>query len=281
LSGLVNWEIRLNGKVDHLTKEENFWKIQTETGDIFYSRYVIGADGPNSFVAKKVFGKKHILIPAINYSTDFENQVPDNALQMYFGNQIAPFGYGWFFPTSKNCANVGLLLKDKTGNIKKYYSDFLEAVIRPLYGNFKLKENKSGALPINGFSMPVMKENVFLAGDAGAFTDPIFEGGINMALLTGRLAAESINKDNPQYFHDKIAGLPFTGKDLVLAQKIFYGLDDGTLNELGDVLNQNGTSFLNTREGMEAFLSKPSLVKHKEDIFQFAKIWNSAKSYIW
>ena len=273
-------EIRLNTRVVRIERENNMFRVQTDKGELFYSTYLIGADGPNSLVARQVFGLTPSLIPAVNYTAVFEKSVPNDALQMYFGHEIAPFGYGWLFPTSTHSANVGLLIKHK-GRVRDYFHAFLRTVVKPLFGTFALKENKSGVLPAGGFYPEVLKENAFLTGDAGAFTDPIFEGGINMALYTGRLAAQSINSGNPMEYQSRINRLPFTGQDLVNAQKLFYSLDDDTLNALGDVLHANGTSHLSTQEGQAAFASKPDLMRNRIAIAQFAQIWQSAKPYIW
>jgi len=280
LADLVKWEIRLNTRVVELKREGRLWVIQTQKGDRLYTKHVIGADGPNSLVARQVFKTKHHLIPAINYSANFEKPIPNDELHMYFGNRIAPSGYGWFFPLSKKSANVGMLIKHK-GRVKDYFNHFIETTLKPLFGNFQLAENKSGVLPVDGFAESITKKQAFLVGDAGAFTDPIFGGGINMALLTGRLSAESINADNPKYYQIKINELPFTRQDLRESRKIFYSLDDTTLNELGDIFNGRSTSFLNTKDGQKAFQSKPNLVKHQPAIAQFVKTWQSAKPYIW
>ena len=280
LAEQVKWDIRLNSEVTKINKEKDLWQVQTASGERYFAFHLIGADGPGSIVAGKIFHTRHQLIPAINFTVTFKNLLPDDELQMYLGQHIAPLGYGWLFPVSRNQANVGLLIKRK-GKIKDYYDRFLNTVLKPLYGDFTLVENKSGTLPINGFKPPFLKEKAYLAGDAGAFTDPIFEGGMNMALLTGHLCATSINEENPDLYEQEINALPFSGKDLAAAQKIFFGLGDDTLNDLGDVIDGAGTSFLSTPEGQKAFLSKPNLVKNQAAIAQFAKTWQLAKPYLW
>ncbi len=280
LADQIPWEIRLNTRVVAVEKESGQFLIQTEGGERFCSHYLIAADGPNSRVARQFFGITPCLVPAVNYGAVFEKPIPEDELHLYFGHAIAPFGYGWVFPTSTHSANVGLLIKHK-GRVKDYFHAFMNTIVKPIFGNFVLTENKSGALPISGFYTDVQKENAFLTGDAGAFADPIFEGGINMALLTGRLAAQSINNGNPMEYQGQIDQLPFTGQDLSNAQKLFYGLDDETLNDLGDVLHANGTSYLATKEGQAAFASKSNLVRNQSAIATFARIWQSAKPYIW
>ena len=280
LSRQVKWEIRLNTDVIKIDKAKAAWVVQTASGDRFHSKHLIGADGPGSLTASQVFNARHVLIPAMNYSVKFERPMPVDELQMYIGQNIAPSGYAWFFPVSGHSANVGVLIKRK-GKIKDYFQLFINTVLKPLFGDYKLLENKSGTLTVNGFKPPFTKDGAFLVGDAGAFTDPIFEGGMNMALLTGRLCAQSINNSLPDRYEQDINDLPFTGKDLVNAQKIFFGLGDEILNELGDVINGAGTSFLATKEGRKAFMGKPGLVKNQSAIAEFARVWGVAKPYLW
>jgi digeranylgeranylglycerophospholipid reductase len=280
LASLVPWEIRLNAGVVDVYRENGLWAVETDTGDVYRSSFLVGADGPASLVASRVFHLRHSLIPAMNYTVDFEKPLPTDELQMYIGNHIAPSGYGWCFPLSDHEANVGILINRK-GGIRDYFNGFINTVLKPLYGELNLQQNKSGTLPVNGFKPPCTLDRAFLIGDAGAFTDPIFEGGMNMALLTGRLCARSINMGDPDRYQREINALPFTGEELVNARKTFFSLGDETLNDLGDVIDGAGTSYLGTAEGRKAFAGRPNLVKNQVAIAQFAKTWQVAKDYLW
>ena len=200
LANAVSWEIRTDTNVTSIARQNHQWVVKTKAGDVFRANFLIGADGPTSMVAKTVFGVSHYLVPGINHEIQFENEIPTDELQMYFGNHIAPLGYGWLFPTSTTTANVGMTQKTK-GNIKASFTSFLDMIVRPAFGNFTLGRNKSGVIPVNGFALENPRENVFLIGDAGSFTDPIFEGGMNMALYTGHLAADSINRKDPSFLN--------------------------------------------------------------------------------
>jgi digeranylgeranylglycerophospholipid reductase len=280
LAGLVSCEICLDTRVVKLQRENAVWKLTTSQNKIYWADYIIGADGPLSMVARSVYGYKYRLIPGINYEVHFKQPVLMEELRMYFGNDIAPKGYGWIFPCSEYSVNVGLLIKTED-KVRKYYDNFLTRIVEPLYGDFNLGRQKSGALPISGFPKIVAKENTFLVGDAGAFTDPIFSGGMSLALLTGRLAAESINNGNVRQYQAEIDNLPFTGQELLKAQEIFYGFDDATLSQLGEVLHDKSTSYINTEEGQRAVMSKSKIKKHLRNIAEFAKTWQAAKAFLW
>ncbi|MFO7962392.1 MAG: NAD(P)/FAD-dependent oxidoreductase [Desulfobacterales bacterium] len=280
LAGMVPWEIRMNAHVTNIQQRDGLFVVETATGDRLYAERLIGADGPNSIVAKKVFQYRPACAPAVNYGVNFASSILSDELHMYFGSHIAPSGYGWLFPTSSHSANVGLLMKEK-GNLGNRFTYFTDTVIKPLFGDFQRVKNKSGVLPVSGFYQSISKGDAFLAGDAGAFTDPIFEGGINMALLTGRLCAEGINMDDPGYYQKCIDDLPFSGSDLVDARRIFYGFPDAVLNDLGDVIDGNSTAYLETEAGRRAFSAKPNLVSRQAEIASFARTWRMAKPYIW
>jgi len=102
-----------------------------------------------------------------------------------------------------------------------------------------------------------------------------------LALLTGRLAAEGINSDQPGQYQRAIDGLPFTGSTLLRAQEIFYGFDDETLNQLGEVLHGKRTALVATDDGRKALMERPKLREHQAEIAEFAAIWQSAREYLW
>ena len=280
MASQVPWEIRMDTRITNLSKQDQYWVVETHSGETLKAKYIVGADGPTSQVAKTLFGITRKLVPGINHLVEFNKDIPANELQMYFGSHIAAHGYAWLFPTSRKTANIGLTRKTK-GKIREAFFSFLDNMIKPQYGNFKLISSKSGVIPVDGFALKNPLNNAFLVGDAGGFTDPIFEGGMNMALFTGRLAAVSINQGDDAIFRQAVSDLPFSADDLLKARKIFYGFNDETLNALADVINGKSTSFLATSEGQKNFKKFPSLIKHQSKIFEFARIWEAAKPYIW
>ncbi len=281
LSKSIKWEIKLNSCVKGIERENKKWKITTRNGEVLRSTYIVGADGPLSIVAGKVFNKRHVTIPAVNYELFFEkNKVRTNEIVMYFGNRIAPGGYAWIFPTSDHSANIGIGTGENAKKLRDHYGAFLHTVVKPLYGAYKTGEKKSGVLPIDGFSDPVLCSNAFLVGDAGSFTDPIFSGGVNMALLTGRLCGESINRHKPAAYRKSIEMLPFTGEDLARARKIFYGFSDDVLNELAEVPRDRGASHIDSGEGEKEF-SLDDFIQNRMNVMKFAQTWNLAEKYVW
>ncbi|MBU4000976.1 MAG: geranylgeranyl reductase family protein [Proteobacteria bacterium] len=280
LAEKVPWEIRMNTQVSNITRNGRHWIIDTIPGGALKAKYIIGSDGPNSVTAKAVFGIRHKLVPGMNHVIDFEKGIPPHTLQMFFGSRISKAGYAWIFPTSRTSANVGITHKTK-GKLKVSFSWFLETEVKPQFGNYRLSINKSGVIPVGGFVSNNPLNKAYLIGDAGGFTDPVFEGGMNMALFTGRLAAESINENDPMIFKNAISALPFSAKDLVKARDLFYSLDDAALNALGNVMDGRSTSFLSTPKGQQAFSASSVLAARQKEIFEFTRIWQAAKPYLW
>jgi len=280
LAGLVSGEICLESRVVDMQWNGSEWEVSTNRGDIFHSEYIIAADGPASLAARTVFGYRYALAPGVNYLVELEESVPSDELQMFFGSHIAPGGYGWVFPVAAHKANIGLLVKTG-GRARAQYRRFLEETIAPLFGAYDLIKQKSGILPVCGFPTSVVRQNVLLTGDAGAFADPIFSGGIGLALLTGRLAAESINSGHPEQYQDSVDNLPFTGNDLSRAREIFYNFDDETLIQFGDILQGRSSGYIADDSGKEELVKHPALRRQIDANHAFAKIWQTAKGYLW
>ncbi len=265
LAQQIKFQIKLNEIVIRIKRQNSLWRIKTNIGNNYFCKQL-----------REIFKKKHTLCLGICYEIELNKKIKRNDLSMYFGSRIIPSGYAWTFPTSDFSANIGILSKINV-DLRFYFNKFL----KKNFANLKIIKNKGGGIPQSGFVNPIIKDNAFLVGDAGGFADPIFEGGINMALLTGRLAAESINLEKPELYQQKINSLPFTTKDLLKAQSIFYSLNDQELNDLGDLLHNRSTDYLKSKEGMGAFLSKEKLNNKKNEILEFFKIWQKAKDYLW
>ncbi|MEM4366569.1 MAG: geranylgeranyl reductase family protein [Candidatus Anstonellales archaeon] len=185
------WE---NGKVVGVRasgegKEENF-----------YADVVVGADGAGSIVASKVgqgrSDPEHSVV-AVRCYFDNVKGLRDK-IEIHFVDELLP-GYFWIFPIGGKKANVGvgMLLKDQRDK-KVDLRKALEAVM----ASPKFKERFAKAKQIGKFegwglplaTMPRKRHGngYLLVGDAGSMIDPFTGEGIGNALLTGKLAAETI-----------------------------------------------------------------------------------------
>ena len=231
-------EIKLNAKVTDLQFKDNLWEVILEDGEVFQSKYVIAADGPSSIIRRKVFPEnqeKMKFIPTIEYLVEFENEINTKKMNFFLDNKRYVSGYAWIFTKSKNTANIGICGK---GNFTENFKEFLESVVRKKYGNYNFLENKSGTIPLAIAWQKIYKNNVFLTGDAAGFADPIFKGGMTQAMFSAKLAARCILDGKEDNYELLIGAAPFANSKLIEASEIFYSLDNDTLNELGEILEE-------------------------------------------
>ena len=170
---------------------------------IIKAKAIIGADGPNSLVAKSkdlTFkpGKKEISV-ALEYQVRNVDIDPD-ALEMYFGNDFVPGGYGWIFPEGEDRANIGVGIRrgmaEKGTSVKEYLNRFIQN--HPLAS--KKLENRvvinviAGILPVNGAPERTATEDALVVGDAAGQIIATNGGGIPPAMIAGKVAGETAAK---------------------------------------------------------------------------------------
>ena len=153
---------------------------KTSAGDISY-KVIIGADGPNSRVAKSLgLPPNRNCYPAVTAQAEGDF---DPVIQMFFG-RIAPGAYGWIIPKD-GVANVGVGFSPKfsNGSLREYMEKFVEMqglkLISPLKGKY---------VPSEGPISRTVSGRGMLAGDAAGVVMPVNGGGIPQAMITGRMA---------------------------------------------------------------------------------------------
>jgi geranylgeranyl reductase family len=164
------------------------------------AKVIIGADGPNSLVAKstglalKPESKETSV--AIEYQVR-NVDIDPSALEMYFGKDFVPGGYAWIFPEGKDRANVGIGIRsgmaEKGISAKEYLHRFMRN--HPLAGP-KLKNGIimnviAGIIPVNGAPERTATENALIVGDAAGQIFATNGGGIPPAMIAGKVAGET------------------------------------------------------------------------------------------
>ena len=177
--------------------------VQTAT-HCFTAQMVIGADGAHSQVAKSLANfkvdKKHYGGSVRAYYTNVENIRPE-INEVYLHRNVIP-GYFWLFPVSPTEANVGLgmhsthISKQKV-NLKEQFYDFIEKSPRlhQKLGNAQMEGKLEGfGLPFFSKKHTISGDRFLLLGDAASMIDPTNGEGIMPAVVSGKLAAEQVEK---------------------------------------------------------------------------------------
>ena len=160
----------------HIDPESN--TINLDTGTYRYD-VLVGAYGCRSLLARL-------------YSIDLDHcfciegtadkNSPEKTVKIHFGHVRG--GYGWDFP-KKDHFTIGTL--EETKGIRISDSFFRDTIKKDVH-------SIRGALIPSGqrIMLKKLRQNVLLIGDAAGFTDPITGEGIYYAIMSGKLAADSI-----------------------------------------------------------------------------------------
>ena len=175
--------------------------VVLDDGTRLAADHVVAADGAWSPVRKAIgratpgyLGEWHAFRQYVGSVTGPASE----RLYVWFEPDLLP-GYAWSFPLPGGRANLGygvLRADGRTGRDTKALWDGLidRPHIRGALGHHATGEGRHTAWPIPArVDRAVLEDGeVLFVGDAAAATDVLTGEGIGQALLTGRLAAESI-----------------------------------------------------------------------------------------
>lgn len=152
-------------------------EVITDRGPV-RAKVVIGADGPRSRVANRAGLEWPVSAPAMSVTLDGDF---DTVTDLFFGN-LAPGGYAWIIP-KRDCANVGLgTWQHFRGRLNTLFDQFLQARGLPR------AHGTGGYVPVLGPVPQTVRGNVLLVGDAAGHVMATNGGGINVAMICGRIA---------------------------------------------------------------------------------------------
>lgn len=161
---------------------------------------IIGADGPYSLVAQSagLTGAPDPMGLAVALEYEFTGVDADrDAVEMYFGRDYVPGGYGWIIPEGNDTANVGIGIRKPLCEEGMTVQDYLQRFVHEHPSASKKLEGGeitaiiSGSVPVGGAPERTAAGNVLIAGDAASHLIATNGGGIPTAMVAGKIAGET------------------------------------------------------------------------------------------
>lgn len=178
--------------------------VLLKDGQSFTAKVIIGCDGAQGIVAKKLTNNgidlKHNSAAVRAYYKNVDG-IPDKTFELHYLKDLMP-GYFWIFPLPNGHANVGLGMLSQTVSDRKI--NLRKALTNTIESTPYLKERFKGATiidPPKGFGLPlgsrkvcISGERFMLCGDAASLIDPLSGEGIGQAIISGRYAGWQVKK---------------------------------------------------------------------------------------
>ncbi len=181
--------------------------VQTKKND-YTCRLIIGADGTRSKVAectkvRPAWTSSEIVLDLVS-----ETKVPKKMIRDFYKDDLAFIfynkggGYNWIYPKINQkyddaCVNIGVGCQlSKIKNSRQMYQEHVQNLkqINLLPESITLAKSTGWTYAtLLGPKKRTYGDRVLLVGDAGGFSSNIAGEGIRTAIITGKLAAESIS----------------------------------------------------------------------------------------
>lgn len=166
--------IKLNHKINSLSnlrKKDNI---------------IVGADGPNSFVRKKLNPAKSVRF-LTGSQLRVKGKFDDDKFHVYMGDDFPGF-FGWIVPENRKMARVGMASER---NVSRHFKFFQKKMG---ISKENIIERNYGIIPLYEAGLKTQKNSTYLVGDAATQVKATTGGGVIPGLKAANCLAESIEK---------------------------------------------------------------------------------------
>ena len=155
------------------------------------ARFLVGADGPRSAVARDFgLGRNRLFLTGIEGEYVGVRGLDPDVLHCFIDREIAPGYIAWAFVGMHGIAQIGLACRAPV-------KPDLSALMAKLGQLFDLQDarligRRAGVIPVGGRVKKWFGDRLLLVGDAAGIVSPLTAGGIHTALESGWRAAHAI-----------------------------------------------------------------------------------------
>jgi digeranylgeranylglycerophospholipid reductase len=184
--------------------------------------YIIDASGAPSVTSRmhgfvSTYLKNALILAQCSVEGDF-SFLGKNTIKIVYEPHYA--GYNYIFPKGQDIANVGigrynLNKKNRALHLNKELNDFL---ITEGLDRYRILKKFQSFTPSTSVARLVWG-NILLVGDAATLSSPLHGGGLDMALISGRLAAELIASNQISLYPTKLWEI--IGEKLTMEKRIY------------------------------------------------------------
>lgn len=206
-AGEAGADVRDGVKIINAEQNQERVTVETEDGQKIGGKYLIGADGINSTVAKslgfyKGWAKDSAAI-AIQVEAEVGKETVERicgvpydkegvAIEIFFGP--VPHGYAWCFP-KRSILSVGAgCRQDRANDIRAHFNKWFDDFKQKHDISPTILSDTSARLPYSGAVKKTVMGRTILIGDTAGFVNPFSGEGIPMAITSGIISAPVIEK---------------------------------------------------------------------------------------
>ena len=154
------------------------------------TRFLIGADGANSAVARAFgLGRNQLFLTGVEWEFPAGIGLDPGYLHCFLDRRIAPGYIAWAVP-GVGVTQVGMACAQGRKPDMTALMEKLRALL-PVTNRVPL-ERRAGLIPAGGPVCPFASDRVVLIGDAAGLVSPMTAGGIHNAFHFGRRAAQVV-----------------------------------------------------------------------------------------